>query len=135
MSDSADKQLEKLDQAIKALSPTAKDVLTGEYGRQKHADVKHWVRAGREADGGIRLIGQAEGLDEVGGEIRRGARLRETELPEPTEEDVARLFANAMERGDRRLLGMLESRSPNVRALGVAVGLEKEAKRKRRAKK
>lgn len=129
----SDKLIKKVDDAIEALNPTAKDVLFGEYCRQEHADIKHWVRAGREPDGRIRLVGQAADLDAVGGELRRGARLEETELPEPTQEDVSRLFANAIQRGDTRLLGMLQSRSPNVRALGVAVGTEK-AKRRRKAR-
>jgi len=128
MSKEEDKLLAKIDEA---LSPPVKDVLSGEWCRQEHPDVKHWVRAGVESDGGVRLVGQAAGLDAVGGEIRRGARVRETELPEPTHEHLKKFYGGAIQRGDTRVLEMIGGLGPPAPAQLPPKKRSRIAKRKR----
>ena len=55
-----DKLLREID---RALAPEARDVLTGLWCRQRLPQVKHWVHAGREPNGEVRLVGGKAALD------------------------------------------------------------------------
>ena len=95
-----DELLEQIDVALEAVAPPVKDMLLGEYGRLQFPEIKDWVRAGREPDGAVRLLGEAKALDAVGGELRRGARIREHEVPEATKDTIRQFYAGALDRGE-----------------------------------